>query len=110
MPPDPTSELGDLLDAVHAALRLGDLAALAPLTDRIEALLDTAPPGDAGVLRGLAAKVERNAACLAAARRGLRAARRRIAEVAATQAGLATYDGRGRRQEIVAEGARLARL
>lgn len=97
--------LESLLDAVHAALRAGDFAGLRALTQAVEALetgaLETgALPRDAAALRTLQRKLQRNEACLQASARGLRAARRRMTEIAAARAGLQTYTMGGQRQQI----------
>ena len=52
-------------------------------------------------------KAERNAAVLQAAQKGIRSARRRLAEIRETAAGLVTYDRAGRRSEL-GEGRNLA--
>ena len=105
---DPAGDPGAVLDAMHGAVRAGDLAALAPLGDELEAALDGFP-ADPAALEGLRARAERNLACLEAAARGLRAARRRVEEVTAAARGLDTYDAGGRRQPIRAEGTALHR-
>lgn len=92
--------LESLLDAVHAALRAGDFAGLRALTQAVEALETGALPRDAAALRTLQRKLQRNEACLQASARGLRAARRRMTEIAAARAGLQTYTMGGQRQQI----------
>lgn len=92
--------LESLLDAVHAALRAGDFAGLPALTQAVEALETGALPRDATALRTLQRKLQRNEACLQASARGLRAARRRMTEIAAARAGLQTYTMGGQRQQI----------
>ena len=92
--------LESLLDAVHAALRAGDFAGLPALTQAVEALETRALPRDAAALRTLQRKLQRNEACLQASARGLRAARRRMTEIAAARAGLQTYTMGGQRQQI----------
>lgn len=92
--------LESLLDAVHAALRAGDFAGLRALTQAVEALETGALPRDATALRTLQRKLQRNEACLQASARGLRAARRRMTEIAAARAGLQTYTMGGQRQQI----------
>lgn len=100
--------LEGLLDSVHAALRAGDFAALPALTAAVGALEDVALPRDAGALRALQRKLQRNDACLQASARGLRAARRRLTEIAAARAGLQTYTQTGTRQQIGPSQGRLA--
>jgi len=90
-----------LLDQVHAAIVAGDLLLVRAMAGEIDSLLADLPRlADQGLADRLRAKAERNAACLQAAARGVRAARRRIAEIRAAQDGLATYDGKGKRQEL----------
>ncbi|MFA5539649.1 MAG: hypothetical protein WDA23_10640 [Gemmobacter sp.] len=96
-----------ILDAMHRAVRAGDLAALAPLCDALETALDESP--GRAMPDGLRARAERNLACLDAAARGLRAARRRVEEVTAAARGLDTYDAGGRRRPIRPEGTVLHR-
>ena len=92
--------LETLLDAVHAALRAGDFAGLPALTVAVEALETGVLPRDPAILRALQRKLQRNEACLQASARGLRAARRRMTEIAAARAGLQTYGMGGQRQQI----------
>lgn len=99
MPADQT--VAQLVDAVHAALRCGDFGALPGLTVAVEAAVHAgALPRDTAGMQALRRKLERNDACLMASARGLRAARRRIAEIASAKSGLQTYDMRGQRQRI----------
>ena len=98
--PGDRAALETLLDAVHAALRAGDFAGLPALTTAVEALATDALPRDAAALRTLQRKLQRNEACLQASARGLRAARRRMTEIAAARAGLQTYTMGGLRQQI----------
>lgn len=107
MPPD-DPVLALILDAVHGALRRGDYAALPSLTAAMEEAvdsLDTVPPDEVRLLR---AKLERNAACLLAAARGLRAAKRRLAEIAQARAGLSTYGATGTVTRIGVPDGRIA--
>lgn len=97
-----------ILDAVHGALRRGDYAALPALTAAMEEAaegLDTAAPDEVRALRD---RLERNAACLLAAARGLRAARRRLAEIAQARAGLSTYGATGTLTRIGGPDGRIA--
>lgn len=101
------------LDRVFALLRDGNLTELETVLSELEAGMAPPRPGVASAtgdrLAGLRQKAERNAACLKAAARGLRAARRRIAEVRAAATGLAAYDARGQRPEATAAAARINR-
>jgi NADPH-dependent ferric siderophore reductase len=101
MPPDRVAEVEALLDRVHAALMAGDLSALPACVAMLETLGDP-PFGTVGAdaLQRLRAKADRNARCLEAAGRGLRAAQRRLAEIRGAGRALNTYDGTGQRQAI----------
>lgn len=105
--------LDDLLDRMLGCILGSDITGLAPLTAKAEALLARmAPAADAASAQRLRAKAERNALCLAATARGLRAAQRRIAEIRALREGgarLVTYDGQGRRAETPLAPANLTR-
>lgn len=95
----PAENLPALLEEVQDSVRRGDFAALAQLTARMaqaEATLHLAPREELLRIRRLA---ERNARTLIAARRGIKAARRRIAEVMSAARGLVTYDRKGHRVE-----------
>ena len=97
-----------LLDQVYAALLKSDFAALGDLTARLER--EMAAPSEKlteARLRIVTRKAERNAACLQAAQRGIKAARRRLADIRSTANSLVTYDRSGRRAEV-SEGRNLA--
>lgn len=90
-----------LLDRVLDALLRSDYAVLAQLSASLERELQS--PRDRLTEAGLQLihrKAERNAAMLLAAQRGIRSARRRLAEIRTTAAGLVTYDRSGRRAEV----------
>jgi hypothetical protein len=101
------------LDHVFALLRDGHLTELKPALTDLEAAM--VPPPAAGTaatgerLARLRQKAERNAVCLKAAARGLRSARRRIAEVRAAATGLSAYDAQGQRLDAAAAAARISR-
>ena len=95
----------DRLEAVmlriNGAVTRGDLASLAGLTRDLEAALPgTGARSQAATAARILALAHRNAACLEAAQRGLRAARRRVSEIGAARAGLVTYDGSGATQRL----------
>jgi len=95
----PLESVPALMEEVQGALRRGDFGALALLTLRMEqaeASLHLAGGEELLRIRRLA---ERNARTLIAARRGIKAARRRIAEVLSAARGLVTYDRQGHRVE-----------
>ena len=88
------------LDRVYHVLRSGKLEGLAAATQALEVELARLDPADAAGLDLLRHKAQRNAACLDAAARGVRAARRRLAEIRTIESGLGTYDDKGRRDEL----------
>jgi hypothetical protein len=85
-----------ILDETRAALLTGDLSALAGLAAQAEAA--DLPSGRAALHR-VKDKAARNATLIGAALKGLRAARRNLAE-AATPRRFRIYDASGRRDEI----------
>ena len=95
------------LDRVYQVLRSGKLEGLAAATQALEAELARLDPLDAAGLDLLRHKAQRNAACLDAAARGVRAARRRLAEIRTIETGLGTYDDKGRRDELPGLSIRL---
>lgn len=100
------ARLADLLDSIHKALLSGDLPALAATASEMEAALSALAPGtrEADLLE-LRRKAARNASCLRGTLRGIRAARRRLAEIAAAGTGLRTYNSKGQRNEAECEMA-----
>ena len=95
------------LDRLYQTLRSGKLEGLAAATQALEAELARLEPMDAAGLDLLRQKAQRNAACLDAAARGVRAARRRLAEIRTIESGLGTYDDKGRRDELPGLSIRL---
>jgi hypothetical protein len=90
-----------LLDQVYEALLTSDYAALPGMAEQLEQELQS--PSSALTetqLKIIRHKAERNGACLMAAQRGVKAARRRLAEIRSTATGLVTYDRSGRRAEV----------
>lgn len=104
--------LADLLDRTHQALRTGDLTTLAALAQDTEAAFGRLDPAmTTADLEALRHRALRNAACLTGALRGVRAARRRLAEIAAAGKGLGTYDRAGRLADpLAATGQMTQRL
>jgi len=103
--------MASLLDRVHAALTQGDYAQLGPLVAGIEVELSRLESDrDAAALLRVRARALRNEACLLAAQRGFRAARRRVQEIKAARSGLVTYDTKGRRAEPHRTGELTKRL
>lgn len=89
------------LDQLHhciLAANFGDLPKILVETERLAAQLP--PPTDRDFAIRLRAKADRNAQCLQAAARGLRAAQRRIGDIAVAGKNLTTYTRQGARAEI----------
>ena len=95
------------LDRVYNLLRSGRLEGLAAATQALEAELARLDPTEAAGLDLLRHKAQRNAVCLDAAARGVRAARRRLTEIRTMESGLGTYDDKGRRDELPGLSIRL---
>ncbi len=95
-----------LLDTAREALLDGDILKLAALAGELEA---ATLPRDPAALHRSRAKAGRNAALLAAALKGLRAARRRAEELAQPDR-FSTYDARGRRGALAASTAPAGRF
>ncbi len=94
-------QAAQVLDEVYAALVRSDFAGLAGLGQSLTLALDhLAPSITEADLRLIRRKADRNAACLLAAGRGIKAARRRLTEIRTTTQGLVTYDRSGKRAEI----------
>ena len=105
------TSLDTLLEDVALQVRRADFSALARLTPQLEtALAGLGGTVDAAVMGRLQRKAEENALLLDASRRGLRAARRRLEETRRVGAGLQTYDGKGRRSEIISDGPTAGRF
>jgi hypothetical protein len=85
------------LDALYDAIRHGRLDVLQGATDRLSVAVAHLGPDDAGRLERIRRKAARNEAGLLAAARGVRAARRRLAEIAAMDAGFLAYGPDGKR-------------
>ncbi|QYK41589.1 MAG: hypothetical protein KF887_00110 [Paracoccaceae bacterium] len=109
MTADPWFRVERMLDLVHVALITGDLAALPSLAAEIEAAVPGEVPIPAAMAGRLRAKADRNARCLEAAGRGLRAARKRLSDITAARGGLSTYDGSGQRHVLAADAGGTAR-
>jgi len=110
---DPENQAGRalerLLDRMHVAVLAGNIRDLAAAEPELEAVLaDFATLDDRALGERLRRKASRNATCLQAAARGLRAARRRLAELQSTRDGLQTYDGHGKRTDMPQGAGRLA--
>jgi hypothetical protein len=103
-PIEPARPLGaeQVLDQVYAAMLISDYGALPALTAELEkALQRQAKPSTEAEVQMIRRKAERNAAVLLAAQRGIKAARRRLADIRASSSSFVTYDRSGRRAEVV---------
>jgi hypothetical protein len=88
----------EVLDQIHTAILIADFAALERLTPALETSMERAAAlQNTQLFAQIKSKSERNAACLMAAGRGVRAAQRRLAEMRDAATGFSTYDGRGNR-------------
>jgi hypothetical protein len=96
--PAKTPLAAQLLDQVYDAMLRSDYGALPALGARLEAVLQGPPLSEAD-LQLIRHKADRNGAVLLAAQRGIKAARRRLADVRAATGSLVTYDRSGRRAE-----------
>ena len=88
-----------LLDEVYDRLRRGDLSDLPLLAAQMQEAEDSARQAGAAELLEIRRLAERNARTMVSARRGIKAARRRVNEVISAARGLVTYDARGQRVE-----------
>lgn len=97
-----TDRIESLLEDMHRATLGADFSALASLAPEVEAAaLALDPQRDPAAALRIAALARRNASCLDAALRGLRAGRRRLAEMRGISQGLRTYDRHGQPADIV---------
>lgn len=95
------------LDRLHDALRQGQLSSLKGAVAALEGQLDGLKGLNIEALDEVRRKALRNAACLQAARQGVRAARRRLDEIRMMDAGFVCYDSRGMRDEAPAPTGQL---
>lgn len=100
----PGDDIEHLLDQMHVAILVADFGTLAQLTPPLETALAGLRQPDQALLQRISRKAARNATCLQAAGRGVRAALRRLTEVRQNAAGLVTYDGAGKRAEYGGPG------
>lgn len=90
----------ELLDQIHSAILVANFDEMERLTPALESSMMAAlSMQEVGLLAAIQAKAERNAACLMAAGRGIRAAQRRVAEIRNAAEGFSTYDPRGQRAQ-----------
>ena len=110
MADDTVEALERALERVRAAAVGGDLAALAGMAEELSGRLAAlGPVRDPVVLARIQRLARRNEACLDAAMRGLRAARRRLADIGSAGSGLQTYDGTGTTRRLGAPDGALVR-
>lgn len=101
-------DITDVLDRTYESLRKADYAALSALTAATEAALADLQAIDADTLHRLKTLALRNAECLKASLKGVRAARRRVEEVLAADRKLVTYGQNGQRETVALARASLA--
>lgn len=108
----PMDRLEQAMADIAQAVRTGNFAVMANLAAQTESALQALTPDvDASRLAALRDLAHRNAAGLEAAGRGVRAARRRVKEIAAVRTGGKTYDNAGNTQKIGGpDGAMKARF
>jgi flagellar biosynthesis/type III secretory pathway chaperone len=104
--------LEKLVGDTAQALRRGELAAIGELAKQTEAALaDLGGETEGERIEALRDMARKNALALEAAGRGVRAARRRLAEIVSARSGVQTYDNAGKKQRIGGpSGAIKARL
>ena len=88
-----------ILDETHAALRAGNLPLLEVLSARTDLALDANGGCDRSLAQRLQRKAQRNARMIAAAMKGVKAARQRAQDLT-TQGRFSTYDAGGRRDQV----------
>jgi hypothetical protein len=103
----PIDALIRALDAVHTAILAGRIDDLGPLADRISAGSSDLSAASESQMRRIHSMAARNAVCLQAAMKGIRAAQRRLAELRAATSGHATYDQNGQRASLGTAGGNL---
>lgn len=89
------------LQGMQAALQDGNYSALPQIVAVIEEQVTQMGPIDQAAALEIQALATRNAALLRAALRGMRAAQRRLAEIASAASGLQTYDNLGKPHLLV---------
>lgn len=100
-----------MLDDMRRRVMAGDLASLPALEADLAQAVQGLRPATVEDAQKIRAKAMRNLACLEAAARGVRAARRRLDEIRQAASGtIVVYDDRGRRAETAPEPAPRQRL
>lgn len=101
-------QLEACLSETARALKTGEFSAMVDLAGRIDlALIGLEARPDVDRLKTVVAMAEANARLLAAAGRGIRAARRRIAEITDAQGAVHTYDIAGKSERIIVAPVKL---
>ena len=91
-----------ILQNVRRAVMEGGYAQLAALLPALRETEEALQSADLRTLQALQAEAERTESCLVSALAGVRAARRRVAEVSEAARGLTTYDRGGLRATVPA--------
>lgn len=106
-----TGPIERMLDDMRRRVMAGDFASLPALEADLARAMEHLEPVTADRARQIRAMAARNLACLEAASRGVRAARRRLEEIRKAASGtIVGYDGRGRRAETAPERPARQRL
>lgn len=101
---DTATEVIALLRAMNTAIRTAQFDKIETILAALEPKLNAPMPVNDMALKQIRTLAQSNSACLEAATQGLRAGRRRLAEISA--AGRAdTYDRHGMRHALPVEGA-----
>lgn len=105
------TKLETLLDDMLSRLTTANFSGLKGLAPELEAALsDSMLANDPAALKRIKTKAVENMAFLDAARRGVRAARRRVEDVRRATQGLQTYNGKGQRSDIAPLGPTAGRF
>lgn len=100
---DAIAELDDILDREKEALLTGKLDTIGPLLEQKERLVDElseVEAADAGMVSGVAGKLQRNQELLEHAVDGIRSVSNRLAALRRVREALDTYDSRGVKTSI----------
>lgn len=94
------NDLLKVLDSLRSAMLAGQLEGIAAMAAEIERLLPSSGDLSAEQRAAIAASARRNVAVLGAALQGMRAARRRLAELREASTGHRTYGPSGQRSTV----------
>jgi hypothetical protein len=92
--------LSRVLDATHAAILAGRIGDLDGLTQAMTYHAEDLGMASEAQIRHIRDQAARNALCLQAAMKGIRAAQRRLAELRTARTGHTTYDQNGQRASL----------